>query len=86
LRRPKGLKALPVVPVYAVFRAYPDETNLILVNLPHCQVAETFRVPERTKAVFLGKQHPGRQQQKDAYPDLNLADHSEVIGILAWAR
>jgi hypothetical protein len=64
LRLPKCLKPLAVVAKDSVFRAHPDETRAILVDLPNRQVAEPFCISEGVKAIFLGAQSPTGQQQQ----------------------
>jgi hypothetical protein len=67
LLQSKRLKALPVVPKDAVFRAHPNETHAVLVDLPDREVIEAFCDPKVAEIVFLSTHDPGRQQQEGEY-------------------
>jgi hypothetical protein len=67
LLRSKGLEAFPVVPEDTVFRAHPNETYAVLVDLPDCEVVEAFCDPEVAEIVFLSAQDPGRQHEESEY-------------------
>jgi len=54
LCRSKWLETIPVVAEDAVFSAYPEEADSVLVDPVNQQVGQAFRDPETAKAVFLG--------------------------------
>ena len=59
LLRSKSFEAFPVVPEDTVFRAHPNETHAVLVDLPYREVVETFCDPKVAEIVFLSVQDPG---------------------------
>jgi len=67
LLRTESFKALAIVSKNAVFCAYPQETDSILINLPNGQVGEAIGVPKAPKAVFPGPSQ-NRHQQDETYP------------------
>ena len=70
LLRSKSLEAFPVVPEDTVFRAHPNETHAVLVDLPDREVIEAFCDPEVAEIVFLSAQDPGRQHEESEYAHL----------------
>jgi hypothetical protein len=67
LLRSKSLEAFPVVPEDTVFRAHPNETRVILIDLPDREVIEALRDREGAETVFLSGQNPRCQVQKGKY-------------------
>ena len=74
--RPKSLKALSVEAVDSFFRAHPEESRAVLVDLPHGQVFQPLGVSEGAKAVFLSAQWPAcHSQQQHEQTRVGLASH-----------
>jgi hypothetical protein len=67
LGRPKSFEAVSVVPEDAVFRAHPDESRTVLVELSNREIAEPFGVPEGAEAELLGPERARCQPQDDHY-------------------
>src|ERR1700691_2581113 len=58
------LEAIPVVAEDAVFSAYPEEADSVLVDPVNQQVGQAFRASEAAEAVLLGAQRPSCQRQQ----------------------
>jgi hypothetical protein len=64
LLRSKSLESFPVVAEDTVFRAHPNETHAVLVDLPDREVIEAFCDPEVAEIVFLSAQDLGCQHEE----------------------
>ena len=64
MRCAKGFKAIAVITVEAVFSAYPEEADVVLIDSANGEVVQAFSGAKAAEAVFLGAKQAACQRQQ----------------------